>query len=87
MREVNYEELEEIVKSCPYGKAPGLDGLPYELYKKTFDVIGKEFLEVVRAQLRNLALIESGKHGATSIPSKVEGIPDVTELRPLTRTS
>ena len=61
-----------------------MDGLPYELYKATFEVIGREFLEVVRAQLRNVALIESGKHGATSIPSKVEGIPYVTELRPLT---
>ena len=84
VKELTYEELEEIVKSCPNGKSPGLDGLPYELYKKTFDVIGNEFLEVVKAQLRNLALIESGKHGATSIPPKVEGIPDVTELRPLT---
>ena len=84
VREVTYEELKEIVKTCPNGKAPGLDGLPYELYKTTFDVIGREFLEVVRAQLRNFALIESGKHGATAIPSKVEGIPDVTELRPIT---
>ena len=84
VREVTYEELEEIVMSCPNAKSPGLDGLPYEFYKTTYDVIGKEFLEVIKAQLRNLALIESGKHGATSIPPKVDGIPDVTELRPLT---
>ena len=44
VREVTYEELEEIVKTCPNGKAPGLDGLPYKLYKTTFDVIGREFL-------------------------------------------
>lgn len=84
VRTVTYEELEEIVKSCPNGKSPGLDGLPYELYKATFDVIGKEFLEVIKDQLRNFALIESGKHGATVTPSKVEGVPLVTELRPLT---
>ena len=50
VRGVNYEELEEIVKSCPNGKRPGLDGLPYKLYKATFDVIGKEFLEVIKAK-------------------------------------
>ena len=84
VRPVTYEELEEIVKSCPNGKSPGLDGLSYEFYKATFDVIGKEFHEVIKDQLRNIALIESGKHGATVTPSKVEGVPEVTELRPIT---
>ena len=32
VRGVTYEELEEIVKTGPNGKSPGLDGLPYELY-------------------------------------------------------
>ena len=50
MTGVTYEELEEIVKSCPNGKSPGLDILPYKLYKATFDVIGKEFLEVIKAK-------------------------------------
>jgi hypothetical protein len=34
--------------------------------------------------MTNFTLIESGKHGATVLPSKVEGVPDVTELRPIT---
>ena len=72
---VTYEELEEIVKSCPNGKCPGLEGLSYELYKATFDGKGRSFF-----QLRNFALIESGKHGATVTPYKVEGVPAVTVL-------
>ena len=77
-------EIEDAVKSCPNGKSPGLDGLPYEFYKSTFDVIGDEFEEVLKDQLSNNVLIPSGRRGATVLPSKVEGVPDVTELRPIT---
>ena len=84
IRNVTKEEIESVVKSCPNGKSPGVDGLPYELYKRTWDMIGDEFVEVVKDQLRNFVLIPSGRRGATVLPSKVEGIPDVTELRPIT---
>ena len=57
VKEFTLEELESIVKSCPNGKSPGLDGLPYELYKSLWDVIGKEFLEVVKNQTSNFSLI------------------------------
>ena len=30
IKEWTLEELDTIVKSCPNGKSPGLDGLPYE---------------------------------------------------------
>ena len=84
VEELTYDELEDIVKHLPNGKSPGLDGLPYELYKSMWDVMGKEFLLVIRDQMSNFKLIESGRHGATVIPPKVDGVPDVTELRPLT---
>ena len=84
IKELTLEELEMNVKSCPNGKAPGLDGLQYEFYKSVWEIIGKEFLEVIKDQLKTFTLIESGRHGATVVPPKVEGVPDVTELRPIT---
>ena len=84
VREMTYDEVKQIVKDCPSGRSPGLDGLPYEFYKATWDVIGEDFTEVISTQLRNFSLIESGKHGVTALPSKVTGVPLVTELRPLT---
>ena len=84
VREMTYDEVKQIVKDCPSGRSPGLDGLPYEFYKATWDVIGEDFTEVINTQLRNFSLIESGKHGVTVLPSKVTGFPLVTELRPLT---
>ena len=84
VREMTYDEVKQIVKDCPTGRSPGLDGIPYEFYKATWDVIGVEFTEVIKTQLRTFTLIESGKHGVTALPSKVTGVPFVTDLRPLT---
>ena len=39
---------------------------------------------MIKDQMSSFRLNESGKHWATVVPPKVEGIPDVTELRPLT---
>ena len=68
IRSVTKEEIESVVKSCPNGKSPGVDGLPYEFYKHTWDIIGDDFVEVVKDQLRNFILIPSGRRGATVLP-------------------
>ena len=84
MKPITGEELTNIIKHFPNGKSPGIDGLPYELYKSMWDIIGEDFTEVIKAQLSDCTLIESGCHGVTQIPSKVDGTPFVTDLRPLT---
>ena len=84
VKELTLEDLEKIVKMSPNGKTPGLDGLPYEFYKRMWDIIGRDFLQVANDQMSSFHLIESGRHGATVIPPKVKGVPFVTELRPIT---
>ena len=49
--QLTFEELELILKACPYGKAPGLDGLTYEFYLITWPVIGQSFHKVLQCQL------------------------------------
>ena len=78
------EEVKDVVKSCPNGKSPGLDGLMYEFYKKTWSTIGNTFITVLQNQLDRLKVMESSRHGATRLIPKVDGVPDVTELRPIT---
>ena len=41
-------------------------------------------MSVLQVELARFLLIESDKHGATSLTPKVEGVPAVTELRPIT---
>ena len=65
-------------------KSPGLDGLTAEFYKKVGPVINPELLKVLNCQLDRLKLIESDKDGATRLCPKVDTIPRVDQLRPIT---
>ena len=85
IKDLSYEEIKHIVmKECSSNKSPGLDGIPYEFYQVTWGIIGHDFVNVLQTQLVRLTLIESDRHGATRVCSKVNGVPDVSELRPIT---
>lgn len=43
-RELSLEELERALKDMKNGKSPGFDGLPPELYKKCWGLLGKHLL-------------------------------------------
>ena len=52
VKEMTFKELESIVKSCPNGKSPGLDGLPYEFYKSMWSMITASILDQIGSQRR-----------------------------------
>ena len=78
------EEVKKALKNCANGKSPGLDGLTYEFFKNTCPVLGSTFTMVLQSQLDREELMESSRNGATKLISKVETVPDVTQLRPIT---
>ena len=82
--DVDVDELDIIIKECENNKAPGLDGLSYELYKSTWEIIKEIFVMVVQCQLDRERIVDSNTMGATRLSSKVLGVPQVDELRPLT---
>ena len=55
-----------------------------ESSNKVGDVINKELLEILNCQLNRLQLVESDKIGATRLVPKVEEVPRVYHLRPIT---
>ena len=79
-----FEEIDDIIKQCDNNKAPGLDGLSYEFYKATWELIRVIFVMVLQCQLDRIKIVESNTIGATRLSYKVAGIPQVDELRPLT---
>ena len=82
---LTFEEVEFIVlHDCEFNKSPGLDGLLYEFYKATWDIIGKDFFMVLKLKMSWFLIIESDRHGATRLTSKVERLPGVSELRSIT---
>ena len=84
VKDMSMGELEEVIKDCDRNKSPGLDGLSYEFYQKTFPVIKEDLLAIYRCQLNRNRLIKSNKEGVTRLAPKVEGVPAVDELRPIT---
>ena len=83
IRDIDKDELENIIKSCPTKKSPGLDGLTYEFYKKVWNIIGSQFVKVLQSQLERHRLVDSNSVGATKLIPKVDGTPSVDELRPI----
>ena len=81
---IQMDELENIIKKCKNNKSPGLDGLPYEFYRKVWAVIRNEFKDILQCQLDRIRIVDSNKQGVTRLISKVNGIPKVDELRPIT---
>ena len=84
VKDMTMDELEFIIKSCEQNKSPGLDGLSYELYQETFQIIKEDLLEVFLCQLHRKRIIDSNREGVTRLAPKVDGVPEVDELRPIT---
>ena len=78
------DEVKDVLKNCKNGKSPGLDGLTYQFYKTTWSTILTVLTKVLQTQLNRDRLMESSRHGATRLIPKVQEVPDVTELRPIT---
>ena len=59
-QDLSFSDVEHIIKhECDNNKSPGLDGLPYELYKATWEIIGQDFVKVLQVELANFQLINS----------------------------
>ena len=83
---VTVGELEYALKNAENNKSPGVDGLPYEFYKKVKDEVSETLVDVLNVQLERLKLVESNKCGVTRLTPKTDPgvVPRVDQLRPIT---
>ena len=44
---IDINELTDIVQKSENNKSPGLEGLTYEFYKHTWDIIHQDFISVL----------------------------------------
>ena len=77
-------ELEFVIKHLPNNKAPGLDGLSNEFYKKIFPTIKNEYLEVQNLYHERESMSKEMRKGVTRLIPKEAGLVDVNKVRPLT---
>ena len=61
-----------------------MDGISYEFFKVTLEIIENDLLKVFQSQLDRRRIIDSNTEGVTRLGPKVEGVPAVDELRPIT---
>ena len=58
VKELSFEQVEYVIKNeCDCNKASGLDGINYEFYKATWDVIGQDFARVLQVQMTRCRII------------------------------
>lgn len=84
MSTVTAQELEAAVKRCKPGKSPGEDGLPSDLYKAAWPVLGGDLLAMVNSIFTRRRVGDSHKVGTMVLVPKVAEVTEVKHLRPIT---
>ena len=82
--DITLDEYLAALDSCSQNKSPGLDGICYEFYSATKDIIGQQVVNIYNSQLHSGQFIKSFRQGVIKLVSKVKNVPTVSELRPLT---
>jgi len=77
-------ELAEAVEEAAPNRAPGLDGLPYEFYRRAIPVIGEALVASLNDMLASGSLGLSLRRGVVRLLPKVPGVPKAAQLRPIT---
>ena len=77
-------ELEYCFKHLPRNKTPGLDGLPFEVYKKILPIIKEDYLCFQNCIKERERLTGEMRKSVTRLVSKIkDGVPTVQQVRPL----
>ena len=82
---ISFQEILEALKSMKNSKAPGLDGLPVEVYKLLWKQLGPVFYEAICECYRNKKLYQSARKGVLNlIPKSNRDTRLLKNLRPIT---
>jgi len=65
---ITLEETITVIENSKPGKSPGLDGIPYEFYKVTKNIIGYKLVEIFQSQLDKGEVVKSGRKGHQTSP-------------------
>ena len=70
---ITLAELQQAVAEAAHGKAPGLDGLPYEFYAAVLHLVGGSLVEALNTMLERGALTASLQRGVVTGQAPPEG--------------
>ena len=81
------QEVKQVLEECRVGAAPGPDGLSYEFYKTFNRTLAPVLAGVFNHYLEEGRMPKSYKVASTRLIPKVDGIPSIDQLRPITLQS
>ena len=81
--EITLPELFKSLKLMPNNKSPGEDGIPIELYKTYFNIMGQDMLDVFRVGLDNRELSYSQYLAVITLLYKKGTREDIRNWRPI----
>ncbi|KAK3515642.1 hypothetical protein QTP70_026407, partial [Hemibagrus guttatus] len=82
-RELSLEELHEALQRMENGRASGIDGLPAEIYKAFWAVIGQDVLDVLRDSIRRGELPLSCRRAVLTLLPKKGDLTHLKNWRPV----
>jgi hypothetical protein len=82
-QETTEEELGRALKNLPSGKAPGIDGLPAEFFKRYWHDLKADFVAVLIKSFKSGSLPETMKLSIITLIHKKDSRSDIKNYRPI----
>jgi hypothetical protein len=80
---IKLEELDAAVKKLPSGKAPGIDGLPFNFFCHFWDLLRCDFLAVLNESFASGSLPETMQMSIITLIFKKKSRQDIRNYRPI----
>ena len=81
--EITANEVKQVINKMANGKAPGIDGIPYEFYKEFQEELSGLLAEVFSHTLKQGKLTNSQRHAVISLLPKKGDLTKLTNWRPV----
>ena len=81
--EIKRAELDSALSTCDPGSSPGPDGIPFDFYKKYWDLIGPSMLKLMNEIMTTKTTITSHKFGLIKLIPKKRSPCNVNDYRPI----
>ena len=83
IEEITSVEVKDVIDKLANGKAPGIDGLPYEFYKEFRDDLSGVLAEIFNHSISKGTLTISQRHAVISLLPKKGDLTKLTNWRPV----